>query len=232
VVRPDPPPASIAVIPPPAPPPAARNVSIAAFDVDPPAISPQEDLGLGLDVSGPGDLAAYSDTAHRGALSEADRATLEMVGQTDPTYSRARILLYEDAKARDDASERKTQLDAVMAIPENQYNPTLLVEQAELAIERGDYRGAVDKASQAERQWARLPSELIFSRKAMIYEIQAAGWQGVFYTSGGDDLEALDAAIRSWVRYQRHVETKERADLASKADEELAKLYDMQRRLE
>lgn len=209
----------------------AKTTRPQVLDVAPPKIdSSPVDLGAG--VGGVGALAAYSEKAHSGGLSESDRSALAAVGSASADYTRAQVLLYEDAKVRRDSLSARKHLDAVMAVPENQYNPTLLVEQAEIAVHKRDWNTAVERATKAEQNWARLPPELVFSRKAMIYEVQAAGWQGKFYDSGGDDLDALQNAIRAWEKYQRHVETKSRADLKQKADTQLAKLYDMQRRLE
>jgi hypothetical protein len=142
------------------------------------------------------------------------------------------VLLYQDAKARDDLDDREHYIGQVMSMSENQYNPQFLTEQAEIAIRREDYESALEKANLAERHWARLPSDLIFSRKAMIYEIQAGAYQGKFYDSGGEDLDSLYQAIRAWEKYQRHVETRSREDLTVRAEDQLAKLYDMKKRLE
>jgi hypothetical protein len=202
-------------------------------EVAPPPIEPIENVSLDTMVSTPlGDLANYSQKAHDGQLSENDVAALKAVVVSDPDYSRSRVLLYEDAKARGDLDGRQAYMNAVMEVAENRYNPTLLIEEAELAILRKDYRGAVDQANAAERQWQRLPSDILFSRKAMIYEIQAAGYQGLFYESGGDDMDSLANAIRAWEKYRRHAETRSRTDMSDKADKQLAKLQDMQKRLE
>ena len=211
-----------------------RTTSVAAFNVAPPEVAPIDDEGLIAAVQTPqaGPLADYSARAHEGALSDDDRAALRAIKADNEGYSRSRVLLYEDAKARGDNSERKTYLDAVMEIPENQYNPALLAEQSQVSIERKDWRIALERATLAERQWQRLPPDLVFSRKAMIYECQAAAYQGLFYDSGGEDLDSLDQAVRAWEKYKRHVDAKSRTDLSMKADDQLAKLTDMQRRLE
>jgi hypothetical protein len=141
-------------------------------------------------------------------------------------------MLYQDAKARRSNNSRSRYLDALMRVPENRYKPELLVEQAELAIVNVDYDVALSSAQLAERHWARLPSDLVFTRKAMIYEIQAAAHTGKFYASDGAELDELEHAIRDWERYRQHVGTKHRADLEQRADERLAQLYDMQQRLE
>ncbi|MBW2256133.1 MAG: serine/threonine protein kinase [Deltaproteobacteria bacterium] len=180
----------------------------------------------------PGDLSQYSDRAYRGDLSDTERRGLELVDRSDPDWTRAQVLLYQDAKGRDDLTGRERHIEGIMSSPENQYNPQYLTEQAEIAMRRDDFATALERANLAERHWARLPSELIFSRKAMIYDIQASAHQGKFYESGGEDLESLYQAIRSWEKYQRHVQTKSRDDLTVRAEEQLAKLYDMKRRME
>ena len=68
-------------------------------------------------------------------------------------------------------------------------------------------------------------------KKAEIYEVIASANQALFYRSE-DDLMLLDEAIKSWGRYQSHVEAKARADMVERADSELAKLEDIRERLE
>jgi serine/threonine-protein kinase len=178
------------------------------------------------------DLASLSSVSQRGDLTDGDRLGLEMTEPTDPDYTRAHVILYQDARARGDWRSRKKYLDAVMVLPENQYKPEFLVEQAQLDIDAKNYRKALDRANTAERHWARLPRKLIFARKAMIFETQAAAWQGIFYDSGGDDMEALRHSISAWEKYRRHVDSRSRNDLSTIADKQLAKLQDAKRRLE
>jgi len=155
-----------------------------------------------------------------------------MTPPSDPDFTRAYTILYTDAKARNDWRGRRKFMLSIMTLPENRRNPVLLAEQAQLAIYRKDYDGALRHASLAERHWARIPSGMVFSRKAMIYEAQAAAWQGKFYKSGGDDLQSCGKAIRAWEKYQQHVSTKSRKDLVRVADQQLVKLHDAQRRLQ
>lgn len=180
----------------------------------------------------PASLQDLSAKARTGALTADDVNRLEAVRPSEPDYTRANVILYQHAKAKDDNRARARYLASIMSIPENQYNPQFLVEEAELAIRKKDWETAIAKADLAERQWARLPSDLIFSRKAMIYEIQAGGWQGRFYDSEGTDMDALQQAIRAWDKYVRHVQTKNRADLAVKGETQANRLRDMQSRLE
>ncbi|MEZ4238144.1 MAG: protein kinase [Myxococcota bacterium] len=174
----------------------------------------------------------WSDDAFAGHLSPAAKSTLSEVPAADPAYTRARTLLYLDAKVRGARAERDGHLMAMMALPENKYNPVLLVESAQVAIEKEDWLGALKDAQTAEQHWARLPSDLVFSRKAMIYEIQAVAQTGLFYSSNGDNKDRLYQAIRNWERYRAHAETKNRTDLISRADERLEHLHEIQRRLE
>jgi hypothetical protein len=180
----------------------------------------------------PTDLAVHREAAGQGRLSAATRAELEAVPVYDPTFEQARTYLYEDAKARGDLAGRKRHLDALFELSENAYDPALLAERGALDIARGDYESALANASLAERYWARLPSDLVFSRKAMIHETQAAAWQAIFYRSAGDDADALNQAIRAWERYQQHVAAGARSDLVKRADAQLASLGDVQARLQ
>lgn len=179
-----------------------------------------------------GDLAAYSDRAFRGALEGTEREALGALPPSDPDFTRAQKLLYQDAKARRDHGARGAALAALMSQPSNHYDPVLLIEQAQLAIDARDYARALERAKLAERHWARLPSNLIFTRKAMIYEISASANTGLYYASEGDDADALHHAIRGWEQYRRHAETKTRQDMVARADLNLEKLYEIQRRVE
>ena len=118
-----------------------------------------------------------------------------------------------------------------MAVPENQYSPVYLTDQARWCANHADYKKAIEKAQLAERYWARLPPELVFTKKAEIYEIEAAAWQGQFYQSG-TDVELLDRAIRNWERYRDHVSTRSRTDLEKRADEQIAKLNGIREKIQ
>ncbi len=177
-------------------------------------------------------LASYATRASSGGLTAADRAALEGVARTDASYSRSLTLLYQDAKARNDAASRKVYLDRLMAVPESQYKPELLVEQAQMAFARQDYDGALRYAARAEQHWARLPTDLVFSRKAMIYEIQGAAWTARFNKSEGADATALESAIAAWEKYRTHVASQPAQGLEPKAEQQLARLYDAQKRLQ
>jgi len=158
-------------------------------------------------------------------------ATLADVPTTDNQYTRSRALLLVDAQKRADDTAVHRYLDELMVLPENQYNPVFLTDYARWHANHGEYERAIEKANTAERYWARLPSELVFSKKGEIYEIQAAATQGRFYKSK-DDLELLDRAVAAWEKYREHVATRDRSDLVKRADSELAKLADIQRRLQ
>jgi hypothetical protein len=178
-----------------------------------------------------GTLGDYASRAARGGLSATDRAALEALPPSDTNYSRAYTLLYQDAKNRGDHASRRVYLDKLLAQPENQYHPELLAEAAELAFERKDYDGALKYSSRAEQYWARLPPDLVFSRKALIYEIEGAAWTSKFYASEGADPTSLANAIQSWEKYKTHVASQPQQGLAARADEQLALLHDAQQRL-
>lgn len=176
-------------------------------------------------------IEQYAEPARKGKLDGAGISELEAIGTSDPQYNRSRALLLMNAQRKGDDKGQRKYLDQLMLLPENQYNPVYLTDYARWYVNHGDYDRALEKAQLAERHWARLPSELVFSKKAEIYEIEAAAWQGKFYTSDGD-LDLLQNAIKNWQRYRSHVTTKQRQDLAQRADTQLAKLEDIRQRLE
>ena len=176
------------------------------------------------------DLGMYSDAASGGKLGSSDIMVLEMVQPGDPAFTRSRMLLVMNAKTKGDDSGLKRYLDDLMSRPENQYNPLVLVEYGRYYVNRGDYQRALDKATLAERHWARIPPELIFLKKTEIYEIEAAAYQGLFYQSE-NNTELLEKAIKGWQKYRDHVKTKARADLLGRADKEISKLETIQARL-
>ncbi len=176
------------------------------------------------------DFAGYTSAASKGKLDPSAIMALETVEQTDPDFTRARTLLFMDAERRKDTRSSARYLAEIMSVPENRYNPIFLVEQARSEIRSGSYKRALASANKAEQYWARLPSELVFTKKAEIYEIQAAAAQGLFYASEGDQ-ELLQESIRLWQRYRDHVSTKGRKDLAAKADTELATLHELSAKL-
>jgi len=177
------------------------------------------------------ELDRYSTTAKGGNLTSSDIMYLEMVEIDDPAYTRARTLLLMDAQRKGDSVSTKQYLDEIMTLTENQYNPIYLTDLAHYYTNKGRYQRAIDSATLAERYWARLPSSLVFSKKAEMYEIQAASYQGLFYRSE-DNIALLDEAVRHWEKYRRHVQTKSRKDMVGRADTELAKLEDIRRRLD
>ncbi|MSQ03613.1 MAG: serine/threonine protein kinase [Myxococcales bacterium] len=176
-------------------------------------------------------LDIYVDAAKKGRLSSTDVAVLRGTPSTDAEYSRSRALLMLDAQKRGDDKKAHAYLDDLMVLPENHYNPVFLADYARWYANRGEYDRALEKAQKAERYWARIPSELVYTKKAEIYEIEAASWQGKFYKSG-EDLDLLESAVRGWERYKAHVGTRERADLTKKADTALAQLADIRARLQ
>lgn len=156
---------------------------------------------------------------------------LELVALSDPDYTRARSLLVMHYRKKGDEDATKRYLDQIMALPENQYNPIYLSDLARHHVNKKQYTQAIDQANLAERHWGRLPPELVFSKKAEIYEAQASAWQGRFYASR-NDLELLDQAVRHWQKFRDHVQGRSRPDLVQRADAELAKLEDIRKRLQ
>lgn len=232
VARPTPPPTPKAA-------PVPRPVPVARVEAPPPA-PPDETWDAVAEVdpaAAPSaipttELDRWSESAFEGELSPSALTQLAEVPKTDPGFTRARTLMYLDAKARGDDTTRDQHLAAMMALPENRYNPILLVETAQIAIDHKEWQQALRAAQTAEQHWARIPSELVFSRKAMIYEIEALAQTGMFYGSDSEDRDRLAQAIRGWERYRSHVQTKARADLLTRADEHLEQLNEIQRRLE
>jgi hypothetical protein len=168
-------------------------------------------------------LDQYANAARAGRLGSGDVSVLEAVGLSDTNYTRSRALLLMNAQQKNDDAGSKRYLDQLMALPENQYNPVFLTDQARWYVNHGNYADALAKAQLAERYWARLPSDLVFSQKAEMYEIEAASWQGRFYQDSSH-LDYLDNAIRAWQRYQEHVASSNRTDLQKKAGDALANL--------
>ena len=191
------------------------------------------DLGVPEEVMGPAEgtnVERFSGPAAQGRLTSSDIMSLETVPVDDRSYTRSRALLVMNAQRNGDTTATKRYLDELMLLPENQYNPIYLSDLGTWYLNNQQYDLALQEATLAERYWARLPPELVFSRKAEIYETQASAWQGQFNQSD-DDLEMLDQAIRYWQKYRDHVQTRSRSDLVGKADAQLAKLEDIKRRL-
>ncbi|MEZ4319007.1 MAG: protein kinase [Myxococcota bacterium] len=210
------------------------TLSDADWDVDmlvSEKLSPLEMSGSPAAVTAPENLGDYATAAYAGQLTTTDQAALATVERGTDDFTRARILLYQDAKARGDHSARRRWMADVMSVEANTYRPELLVEQAALAMADRDYEVALEHANRAEQYWSRLPSELLFTRKAMIHEIQAqASW--ALYTRSDPPREAwLDGAIDAWTRYRSHVLGAKRTDLVSRADERLAHLRDVRSRM-
>jgi hypothetical protein len=193
-----------------------------------PPADPAPDTGA---PPAPLDLDALAAAAAGGRVDDADAARLGALPPGDPEHIRALTILLIDARARGDDGAARAHLDTLFAQPEVHYNPVLLVERSRYAVNGGDYRRGFDAARTAEQHWARLPSSLVFSKTAEIYELQAAAAQGLFYRSGGDPA-LLDAASTAWKRYRDHVQSRDRTDLVAKADDQLARLDDIRRRIQ
>ncbi len=231
------PPAAAApvVLAPATPPRETFEAVIAAASSQTPELPPGDGLAdAGVDVaSAPvGDLAQVSDAAFQGRLEPEDRVALEALPPSDPRFTRAGTLLFLDARARGDAASRDRILASLLAVPENAGNPELLLERARIAADHRQWQPALSDAELVERHWARLPPDLLASRKTAVYEIQAVANEGLFHASQGADRPRLDAAIRGWERYRAHVGSLPEPALAARADHELARLREARERLE
>jgi hypothetical protein len=176
------------------------------------------------------DIDRMKPSARDGALTSTDVLALEGVATSDPAYTRSRALLLMNAHKTKDQKAVKRYLDELMRLPENRYDPIFLTELARYYVGAGKYQQAVDTAKTAEQHWARLPSDLVYSKKAEMYEIQARGYTGIFFES--ESVEALDQAIRCWEKYRAHVATRSDDALVATADKELLKLRTYRERME
>jgi eukaryotic-like serine/threonine-protein kinase len=176
------------------------------------------------------DIDGMKPSARNGELSNADVLALEGVAASDPAYTRSRALLLMNAQKGKDPKAIKRYLDDLMRLPENRYDPIFLTELARYYVGSGKYQQAVDQAKTAEQHWARLPSDLVYVKKAEMYEIQARGYTGIFFES--ESVEALDQAIRCWEKYRAHVATRASDPLVAMADKELVKLRTYRERME
>ncbi|MEN0061549.1 MAG: hypothetical protein AAGA48_05325, partial [Myxococcota bacterium] len=199
------------------------------FEPPPPPVE-SEPAADGAKIAS-GEMDRWSKSAFEGRLSPGSAERLAGVEIDDPQFTRARTLLYLNAKKRGQLEEQRGHLRLLMSVPENQYNPVLLVEHARDAIEQKQYGEALKRAQVAEQHWARMPSSLVFTRKALIYEIEANAHTGLFFASEGRDANELRGAIRGWEKFQRHVARKGRNDMASRAEEQLQRLRELEERL-
>jgi tetratricopeptide (TPR) repeat protein len=174
-------------------------------------------------------LDRFHSSAAEGRLTSSQILELETLDRADPGYTRSRALLFLNAQRRGNARSANRYLDEIMALPENQYNPVWLTAVARQHVNDQRYQMALDRAKEAERYWQRIPSEIMFAKKAEIFEIQAASYQGLFYNS--EDVELLDKAVRHWEKYGEHVNNRGRSDLARKAYDEVEKLQGIRGRL-
>ena len=183
---------------------------------------------------GPVDLDRAARSAGRGGLDSDTRRRLEDTRIDDPTFTRAYTILAADAQARGDTRAAEGYLERLMALGENRFNPVLLSELARLQVNGRRYASALRNANTAEQHWARIPSSVMFERKAEIYEVQAAATQGLLYESDDEreQLDLLEDALKRWTRYREHADAGARVDLVARADTQLDKLRAIRSRLE
>jgi hypothetical protein len=210
--------------------PARRTTPSRRVDAPPPVAGSSFDASMSLEEEDPtayevpsrASLEAFSSSAAAGNLSKENVRSLERVPSTDGSFTRSRALLLMNAETNRNGRAVKRYLDQLMSLDENRYNPVYLSKRARWFANQRSYEKALQDAQKAEQHWARIAPELVFDTKTEIYEVEAASLQGMFYAS--EDLEALDQAIRSWLKYQRHVQSRERMDLVARSEEQIAKL--------
>jgi hypothetical protein len=195
----------------------------------PPTVEETTDEG-----DGAVDLDRAARRASGGGLEPSTRRSLESVGTDNPTFTRARTILAVDAARRGDARSAENYIEQTMALPENRYNPVLLSQLALHQVNRQRYRTALTNANKAEQHWARLPSDVMFERKAVIYEVQAAATQGLLYEANEDrvQLELANDALRRWARLREHATAGSSFDRVARADRQIEKLNSIRARLE
>ncbi|MBO84795.1 MAG: hypothetical protein CL927_05505, partial [Deltaproteobacteria bacterium] len=201
----------------------------------PQASSPSGTADIGSEPGEPElDLDQATRTASTGRLDPSTRRSLEALAIDNPDYTRARTLLAVDAAQRGDAASAERYLEQTMSLPENRYNPVLLSQLALHQVNRQRYASALNNANRAEQHWARLPSNVMFERKAIIYEVQAAATQGLLYEADSDQQqkELVNDALRRWTRFREHATSGSSTDQIVRADQQIEKLTSIRSRLE
>jgi hypothetical protein len=198
-------------------------VADVSAEAAPAPAAPAAGLDLGLD------LDALASVAEAGRLPRSDRAALSQRADTGPDPDIAELLLLLDARARGDESDARRWVGRLLGRPEHTENPLLLVEGARLALNAGRFADGWAAAEVAERQWARLPSDVVFAKQAEIFEIQARAAVGLFAESG--DKRELDRAVGRWERLAAHAAARPEPALAARANAEAARLEAIRARL-
>ena len=180
------------------------------------------------------DLDRAARTASAGGLDPSTRRSLEAKAIDDPAYTQARTILAVDAAQRGDSAAAERYLEQTMSLPENRYNPVLLSQLALHQVNRQRYASALSNANRAEQHWARLPSNVMYERKAIIYEVQAAATQGLLYEAESDQQqkELVNDALQRWTRFREHATSGSSIDQIARADKQIEKLTSIRARLE
>jgi hypothetical protein len=178
------------------------------------------------------DLDRLSRSAAKGALGPSDIMALETVGARDEDFTRSRTLLATDARKKRNPKAEKRYLDELLSLPENAYNPAVLIDMGRYELNHKSYAKALERANMAERHWQRLPPEVIAERKAQIYELQAKASRGLLNNTDDEarQRELVEQSLRFWRRYAQQVNSD--TSLVEKANAEIASLEDIRRRLE
>ncbi|MBL8614205.1 MAG: protein kinase [Deltaproteobacteria bacterium] len=178
------------------------------------------------------DIDRLGRSAAKGKLSPSEVMELETIGRSDERFTRSRTILAMDARQKRSTSGEKRYLDELLSLPENKYNPLVLIDVARFDLNAKQYGRALERASLAERHWQRIPPELMADKKAQIYELEAKASKGLMHTAADEarQRELCQQAIRYWQRYAQQVAG--RADLVEVANRELASLEDIRKRLD
>jgi hypothetical protein len=178
------------------------------------------------------DIDRLGRTAAKGKLSPSEVMELETIGRADDRFTRSRTILAMDARQKRSTSGEKRYLDELLSLPENKYNPLVLIDVARFDLNAKQYGRALERATLAERHWQRIPPELMADKKAQIYELEAKASKGLMHTAADEarQRELCLQAIRYWQRYAQQVAG--RADLVELANRELAALEDIRKRLD
>ena len=178
------------------------------------------------------DLDRLGKAAAAGKLSPAEVASIEGIGQADARFSRSRSVLAMDARQKRASAAEKRYLDELMSLPENRYDPLVLIDVARFDLNSKQYARAYERASAAERQWQRIPPALMAEKKAQIFELEAKASKGLMLGAADEarQRELCQQAIRYWQRYAQHVAG--RPEQVAVAQRELAALEDIRARLD
>ena len=170
------------------------------------------------------DPSSLSAAAQAGKLTPAQVGALASVDKSaEQRYTDSRSYLTMYYKATGNEAEYEKSLKELLALPSNQYNPSIKLEEAEYLLKKRRYQEAIAAASVAERYRQKFPTgDVYYLKVARTYEVMAKAYEGKFAVS--EDPEDLDNAIRIWNRFLTHVRTRADAKMTKMAEENISKL--------